>query len=88
MKQVSIKKYDVIVVGGGASGLMAAITASRQGAKVVVIDHLNRIGKKILSTGNGKCNYTNLEQGISNYRGNDPAFVLPIFSQFNEKDTL
>ena len=49
-------KYDVIIVGAGASGMMAAITAARNGAKVVILEHKDRIGKKILSTGNGRCN--------------------------------
>ena len=49
-----------IIIGGGASGLMAAITAAEQGAAVTVIEHTARPGKKILSTGNGKCNLTNL----------------------------
>lgn len=47
---------DVAVIGGGAAGLMAAITAARQGAKTAVIEHMDRVGKKILATGNGKCN--------------------------------
>lgn len=47
---------DVIIIGAGASGLMAAITAANQGAKVTVIEHENKPGKKILVTGNGKCN--------------------------------
>ena len=50
---------DVIIIGAGASGLMAAITAANQGAKVTVIEHENKPGKKILVTGNGKCNITN-----------------------------
>ena len=50
---------DVIIIGAGASGLMAAITAANQGAKVTVIEHENKPGKKILVTGNGKCNNTN-----------------------------
>ena len=50
---------DVTVIGGGAAGLMAAVSAARCGARTRVIEHMDRIGKKILSTGNGKCNYTN-----------------------------
>ncbi|MFP3155447.1 NAD(P)/FAD-dependent oxidoreductase [Lachnospiraceae bacterium ZAX-1] len=81
-------KYDVIVVGAGASGLMAAISAARTGAKVAILEHMEQPGKKILSTGNGKCNFTNQEQGAKFYRGNNPAFVLPIFDQFGLLDTL
>lgn len=79
---------DVAVIGGGAAGLMAAITAARQGAKTAVIEHMDRVGKKILATGNGKCNYTNAKQGVSYYRGEDPAFVLPVFGQFGLAETL
>ena len=48
----------VIVIGGGASGMTAAIFAARQGAVVTLLEHMDRVGKKILSTGNGKCNLT------------------------------
>ncbi len=79
---------DVTVIGGGAAGLMAAITAARCGARTVIIEHMDRVGKKILSTGNGKCNYTNALQGVSYYRGEDPAFVLPVFAQFGFEETV
>lgn len=79
---------DVTVIGGGAAGLMAAISAARYGAHVIILEHMDRVGKKILSTGNGKCNYTNALQGISYYRGEDPAFVLPVFEQFGFKETV
>ena len=82
------KETDVLVIGGGASGLMAAITAARNGAKTIILEHKEKSGKKLLSTGNGKCNYTNDEQGISNYRGDNPDFVVPIFEQFSKKDTI
>ena len=53
------KSFDVIVIGGGAAGMMAAITAASNGADTMILEHKDRVGKKILSTGNGKCNYTN-----------------------------
>lgn len=68
--------------------MMAAISAARRGANVVIIDHMDRIGKKILSTGNGKCNYTNRKQGLRYYRGENPAFVLPVFEQFGFEETV
>lgn len=79
---------DVAVIGGGAAGLVAAIAAARCGAKTVIIEHTDRVGKKILATGNGKCNYTNKLQGVSFYRGEDPAFVLPVFEQFGFEETV
>ena len=70
------KSFDVIVIGGGAAGMMAAITAASNGADTMILEHKDRVGKKILSTGNGKCNYTNELQGVTFYRGDDPAFVV------------
>lgn len=78
----------IVVIGGGASGMMAAISAARHGAEVTILEHTDRIGKKILSTGNGKCNYTNRKQGLRYYRGENPAFVLPVFCKFGFKETI
>ena len=88
MKSEGKKSYDILVIGGGAAGLVAAITAARAGCSVLILEHKDRVGKKILSTGNGKCNYTNALQGISYYRGDDPAFVLPVFEQFGLEETV
>lgn len=88
MKQVDENRFDVAVIGGGAAGLMSAITAARTGAKVVILEHNDKTGKKILSTGNGKCNYTNEQQGVSYYRGENPAFVVSVFEQFGFCETV
>lgn len=88
MKQEHFEAFDVVVIGGGAAGLMAAIVAARNGAKVVILEHMEKTGKKILSTGNGKCNYTNEQQGVSFYRGENPAFVVPVFQQFGFRETV
>ena len=53
-------KYDVVIIGGGASGIVAAIEAKKQYENVAIIEKESRIGKKILATGNGKCNMTNI----------------------------
>ena len=82
------KSFDVIVIGGGAAGMMAAITATSNGADTMILEHKDRVGKKILSTGNGKCNYTNELQGVTFYRGDDPAFVLPVMEQFGFDETV
>ena len=55
-KTKQMKNRTVGIIGGGASGLMAAISAARAGAQVTLIEHMDRVGKKILSTGNGRCN--------------------------------
>ncbi len=78
----------ILVIGGGASGMTAAIAAARSGAAVTILEHMDRIGKKILSTGNGKCNYTNRRQDLRCYRGEDPAFVLPVLRQFGFEETV
>lgn len=80
--------YDVIVAGGGAAGMMAAISAARMGAKTAILEHMDQAGKKLLVTGNGKCNFTNRAQGVEYYRGQDPAFVLPVLEQFGLEETL
>ena len=82
------REYDVIIAGAGASGLTAGISAARKGARVLILEHMESAGKKILATGNGKCNFTNKKQGIAYYRGKNPAFVLPVFQQFGRKETL
>lgn len=77
----------VIVIGGGPSGMMAAITAARNGGNVTILERNDRVGKKILSTGNGKCNFTNRNQDISNYHG-DSDFIARILEQFDHFQTM
>ena len=59
MDKKKSKQQDVLVIGAGASGMMTAITAARRGLSVTVLEHMDKPGKKILATGNGKCNLTN-----------------------------
>lgn len=59
----------VAVIGGGAAGIMAAIAASYQGAEVTILEKNPRVGRKILATGNGRCNLTNVNLGTVNYHG-------------------
>lgn len=79
---------QIIIIGAGAAGLTAAIFAARNGAKVTILEHTAKAGKKILSTGNGKCNITNRYQSGDCYRGSDKEFAMEVIKQFNEKDTL
>jgi predicted Rossmann fold flavoprotein len=80
--------YDLIIVGAGASGLMAAITAARQGSSVLVIEQKDKAGKKILATGNGKCNFSNMFQNPECYRSDDSAFAMKVLSCFDVLKTL
>ena len=79
---------QVIVVGAGASGLTAAIFAARQGACVTLLEHKPKPGKKLLSTGNGKCNITNLMMPKDAYRGGKPDFIKEVLAQFSVEQTL
>lgn len=79
---------DIIVIGGGASGMTAAIMAARTGAKVTILEQNDMLGKKILSTGNGRCNLTNLNLDCNSYRGDDPVFVKEVLAAFGVKEAL
>ncbi|MCF6465826.1 NAD(P)/FAD-dependent oxidoreductase [Clostridium sp. Cult2] len=78
----------VLVVGGGAAGMMAAISARNQGADVIILERNNRVGRKILATGNGRCNYTNVNLSIENYHGENKKFPYSCLSQFNVDETI
>lgn len=80
--------YDVIIIGAGASGLIAAIAVARQGSSVLVIEQKEKAGKKILATGNGKCNFTNMVQSPECYRSDDSAFAMKVLSCFDLNKTL
>lgn len=79
---------NIIVIGGGASGMMAAITARRRGKQVLLLERNGRLGKKLLATGNGRCNYTNKFFTIDNFHGENPMFPISVLSQFNFDMTL
>ena len=81
-------KNDVIIVGAGASGMVAGICAARRGKKVLIIDRMAKAGKKIYATGNGKCNYTNLEYDYDSYRGEDTSIVGDVLERFNAENTI
>ena len=68
-------KMDVLIIGAGAAGLMCAITAGRRGRRVLVVDHANKVGKKILMSGGGRCNFTNLGTTPANYLSANPHFA-------------
>jgi len=78
----------VLIVGGGASGLLAAISAARAGAAVTLLEHNKQVGKKLLVTGNGRCNLTNINQDSANYRGSVPNFANQVLGTFGMHDTL
>ncbi len=79
---------QIIIVGAGASGLVAAIKAAAGGAAVTVLEQNDRPGRKICATGNGRCNMTNLDQTEGVYRGTHPEFVKDALEQFSVKNTI
>ncbi|MGI9275115.1 MAG: NAD(P)/FAD-dependent oxidoreductase [Endozoicomonas sp.] len=81
-----LTEYDVIVVGAGASGLMCALTAGQRGRKVLVLDHANKIGKKILISGGGRCNFTNMYTEPANYLSTNPHFCKSALARYTQWD--
>lgn len=84
---------QVYVIGGGASGMVAAITAARKHHKVTILEQQNHTGHKILATGNGRCNMTNADQSLSHYHGlsnenSSQTLASAVFSRFSYDDTL
>lgn len=78
----------VAVIGGGASGLVSAIFAAQNGAGVTIYESGARVGRKILATGNGRCNMTNINADIKNYHGHNPEFILGVKNRFWVDETL
>jgi hypothetical protein len=79
---------DVIIIGAGASGLMCAIEAGKRGRRVLVIDHANKAGKKILMSGGGRCNFTNISIEPRNYLSHNPHFCKSALSRYSQWDFL
>ena len=88
MKPDNPNHYDVIVVGGGAAGLMCALTAGHRGRKVLVIDHANKVGKKILMSGGGRCNFTNLHATPKNFLSENSHFCKSALSRYTQWDFI
>jgi predicted Rossmann fold flavoprotein len=78
--------FDVIVLGGGAAGLMCAIAAGQRGRRVIVLESSNKIGKKILMSGGGRCNFTNLHCDPSRFISANPSFCISALSRYTQWD--
>jgi predicted Rossmann fold flavoprotein len=85
---VSPSVFDVIVIGAGASGLMLAAMAAARGRRVLVLEKANKVGKKILMSGGGKCNFTNLYVEPENYVSHNPHFVISALSRYTNWDFI
>jgi len=82
------QKYDVIIVGAGAAGLMSAIEAGKRGRKVLLMDHSKKIGEKIRISGGGRCNFTNINTNPSKFISKNPKFAISALSQYTQNDFI
>lgn len=80
--------YDIIIAGGGAAGLYAAIFAGRRGRCVLVIDHADKVGKKILISGGGRCNFTNLDTRPDRFLSANPHFCISALKRHSQHDVI
>jgi predicted Rossmann fold flavoprotein len=81
-----MQTYDAMIIGAGAAGLMCAITAAQRGRRVIILDHANKIGKKILLSGGGRCNFTNRLTTDKNYLSNNPHFCKSALKRYTAND--
>ncbi|MBW3566405.1 MAG: NAD(P)/FAD-dependent oxidoreductase [Proteobacteria bacterium] len=82
------QEFDVIVIGGGAAGLMCAMESGKRGRRTLVLEHANRIGKKILLSGGGRCNFTNLHATPANYLSSNPHFCKSALARYTPADFI
>lgn len=80
--------FDVIIIGAGAAGLMCAIEAGKRGRRVLVLDHANKVGKKILMSGGGRCNFTNYYIDPTRYISRNPHFLKSALSRYTQWDFI
>ena len=83
-----IQKYDVIIIGAGAAGLMSAIEAGKRGRKVLLVDHTRKIGEKIRISGGGRCNFTNINTSPSKFISKNPKFIISALNQYTQNDFI
>lgn len=81
-----MEQKKIAIIGGGASGMMAAITAANRGANVTLYEGNDRVGKKILATGNGKCNFSNKNMGVEHFYTDKPELVKSVLDVFSVKE--
>jgi len=82
------EKYDVIIIGAGAAGLMSAIEAGKRGRKVLLVDHAKKIGEKIRISGGGRCNFTNVNTHPSKFISKNPKFVISALKQYTQNNFI
>jgi predicted Rossmann fold flavoprotein len=87
-KVIADRKFDVIVLGGGAAGLMCAAVAGQRGRRVVLLEHNGQVGRKILISGGGRCNFTNLNCGPANFMSENPHFAKSALAGYEPRHFL
>ena len=83
-----IEKYDVIIIGAGAAGMMSAIEAGKRDRKVLLVDHSKKIGEKIRISGGGRCNFTNIHTKPNKFISQNPKFVISALNQYTQNDFI
>jgi len=83
-----VQKVDVVILGAGAAGMMCAIEAGRRGRRVFLLDHAERVGKKILISGGGRCNFTNIHCRAENFLSENPHFAKSALARFTPADII
>ena len=86
--KLASKKYDVIILGAGASGLLCAFTAAQRGRRVLVLEKANKVGKKILMSGGGRCNFTNHFVEADNFISKNPHFCKAALTRYSQWDFI
>jgi len=82
------EKYDVIIIGAGAAGLMSAIESGKRGRKVLLVDHSKKIGEKIRISGGGRCNFTNINTNPSKFISKNPKFIISALNQYTQNNFI
>src|SRR5271156_2616738 len=82
------QKVDVVILGAGAAGMMCALEAGRRGRRVVLLEHAERVGKKILISGGGRCNFTNIHTRAENFISENPHFAKSALARFTPADII
>ena len=82
------ERYDVVIVGAGAAGLMCAVEAGKRGRRVLILEHADRVGKKILISGGGRCNFTNWSATPDDYQSGNPFFCISPLTRYTPQDFI
>src|SRR5437879_3883144 len=85
---MSIRSADVVIIGAGAAGLMCAIEAGKRGRRVLLLEQNRQIGRKILISGGGRCNFTNLHTTAENFLSRNPHFAKSALARYGPRDFI